>query len=137
MDNYLCIREGQGLLYATENPTTVKIETISSALSQLRAKIKQTDFYTRSQKIDEYKSKPYWATMVELTARAFEKYIITKLEEKEHINDFLANIKTYGEFTRPEVYPYPTDEEIKEIAPYYDQLLTRVFSEQLLLKQSA
>lgn len=128
LDNYLCIQEGQGLLYATENPTTVKAETLSSAISQLRAKIKQSDFYSRSQKIDEYKSKPYWATMVELTARAFEKYIITKLEEKGHINDYLANIKTLNEFSRPDVYPYPTNEEIKSIAPYYDQLLGRIFN---------
>jgi hypothetical protein len=135
LDNYLCIREGEGLLYATENPATVKAETLASALSQLRTKIKQTGFYSRSQKIDEYKSKPYWATMVELTARAFEKYVITRLEEKGYVNDYLANIKTCGEFTRPEVYPYPTDEEIKEIAPYYDHLLGLIF--QAELKQTA
>lgn len=137
LDNYLCIREGQSLLFATDHPMTVKIEAISSALLQLRKKIKQTDFYFRSQKIDEYKSKPYWGTMIELTARAFEKYVITKLEEKGHINDFLANIKTYSEFGRPELYPYPTDEEIKEIAPYYENLLLSVFSEQSLLKHTA
>ncbi|GAB6119633.1 LPD5 domain-containing protein [Dysgonomonas termitidis] len=125
LDNYLCIKEGQSLLYATENPTTVA--SLSGVLSQLRTKIKQTDFYSRSKKIDQYKSKPYWATMVELTARAFEKYVITKLAEKGHINDYLANVKTVSEFLRPDVYPYPTDEEIREIAPYYDQLFGQIF----------
>lgn len=137
LDNYLCIMEGQGLLYATENPTTIKMEAVSSSLKQLKTKIYQSDFYTRSKKIDEYKSKPYWATMVELTARAFEKYVITKLAEKGYINDYLANIKILDEYSRPEIYPYPTDEEIKGIAPYYDHLLKLVFSERLLLKQSA
>lgn len=127
LDNYLCIREGQGLLFATENPRTIPDGAISGALSQLRAGIRQSGFYSRSQKIDEYKSKPYWATMVELTARAFEKYIITKLEGKGYVNDYLANIKACAEYSRPELYPYPTDEEIREIAPYYDQLLAGVF----------
>ncbi|MDR2005334.1 MAG: LPD5 domain-containing protein [Prevotella sp.] len=138
LDNYLCIKEGQSLIYATENPKIVMRQSISSALSQLRYKIKETGFYTRSKKIDEYKSKPYWATMVELTARAFEKYVITKLTEKGHINDYLANIRAELEYSRPDVYPYPTDEEIKVLAPYYDQLLGRVFqSTEEDIKQTA
>jgi len=137
LDNYLCIKEGEGLIFSTENPKIVTERSISSALSQLRYKIKETGFYTRSKKIDEYKSKPYWATMVELTARAFEKYVIVKLAERGHINDYLANIKTEAEFLRPDVYPYPTDEEIKGLIPYYDQLLGRVFQSEEDIKQTA
>lgn len=131
LDNYLCIREEQSLLFATESPSTVKDDAIS-AITELLAAIKSSGFYTRSQEIDKFKSKPYWATMVELTARAFEKYVITRLAQKGHVNDYLANIKTFAEYPRPDIYPYPTDSEILRIAPSYDKLLKAIFQQNQL-----
>lgn len=127
LDNYLCIRSGQSLLMATDNPDSVNNNAIYGAITKLTTTIKLSGFYKRSEKIDQLKSKPYWATMVELTARAFEKYIITKLTERGQVNDYLANIKSNEEYVRSDVYPYPTDEEIKLIAPHYDALFQQIF----------
>ncbi len=126
-DNYLCILFGQNLLFASENPELIENYDIAVSLSELTKTIKGLDFYRRSENADKYRSKPYWSTMSELAARAFEVYIVEKLAEKGYYNDYLANIKTMEDYSRDDTYPYPTAGEIKVLIPFYDSLFNHVF----------
>ena len=63
-----------------------------------------------------------------MAARAFEKYIIVKLDKLGWHNDYLVNIKSCLEYEVPAKYPYPTDKENEYLTPYFDQLLKVYFS---------
>lgn len=122
LDNYFSRQDGQNEM-TSENP---------KANSALRPEMKEayqgvlkaiTDtFYSRSVNLDKLRSKPYWSTRTEITARAFESYLIYKAKQEGHSNDYLANI------VNPEAYlggkerfPYPTDTEMPAIAAAFDR----------------
>ena len=74
-------------------------------------------------------NKSYWANAQELFARAFEAYVSHKLSG---INPYLVNFiachsfnDTIANGTRGELssYPYPTAEEMKQLAPLFSCLL--------------
>lgn len=136
-DNYICTLQGNPLSYASESPCDVEDEEISQRIKDLIRVIGRSEFKTRSEKIDEYKSKKYWSTNVELTARAFETYIVKKLKVQGCVNDYLANVMTPDEYPSPDVYPYPTDAEVDTFMPYYDRLMQSVFEKAGLIKSIA
>lgn len=122
LDNYFSRQDGQNEM-TSENP---------KANSALRPEMKEayqgvlkaiTDtFYSRSVNLDKLRSKPYWSTRTEMTARAFESYLIYKAKQEGHSNDYLANI------VNPEAYlggkerfPYPTNTEMPAIAAAFDR----------------
>ncbi|MCI7536565.1 LPD5 domain-containing protein [Candidatus Avelusimicrobium faecicola] len=122
LDNYFSRQDGQNEM-TSENP---------KANSALRPEMKEayqgvlkaiTDtFYSRSVNLDKLRSKPYWSTRTEMTARAFESYLVYKAKQEGHSNDYLANI------VNPEAYlggkerfPYPTDTEMPAIAAAFDR----------------
>ena len=122
LDNYFSRQDGQNEM-TSENP---------KANSALRPEMKEayqgvlkaiTDtFYNRSVNLDKLRSKPYWSTRTEMTARAFESYLIYKAKQEGHSNDYLANL------VNPEAYlggkerfPYPTDTEMPAIAAAFDR----------------
>lgn len=122
LDNYFSRQDGQNEM-TSENP---------KANSALRPEMKEayqgvlkaiTDtFYSRSVNLDKLRSKPYWSTRTEMTARAFESYLIYKAKQEGHSNDYLANL------VNPEAYlggkerfPYPTDTEMPAIAAAFDR----------------
>lgn len=130
-DNYLCVIFGQSLLFASENPKVIGNSDIAASINELTKAIKKLDFYKRSENADKFRSKPYWSTMSELTARAFEVYIVEKLAEQGYYNDYLANIKTRDEYARDETYPYPVLSEIKILMPLFDKLFASIFNVRL------
>lgn len=122
LDNYFSRQDGQNEM-TSENP---------KANSALRPEMKEAyqgvltaimdTFYGRSKNLDDLRSKPYWSTRTEMTARAFESYLIYKAKQEGHSNDYLANI------VNPEAYlggkerfPYPTDTEMPAIAAAFDR----------------
>jgi len=66
----------------------------------------------RAQKLDELRSKPYWATNVEMAARSYERYILDRAEAKGIRNDYLVNLKKIEEHGNPATYAYPTEAEL-------------------------
>jgi len=66
----------------------------------------------RAQKLDELRSKPYWATNVEMAARSYERYILDRAEAKGTRNDYLVNLKKAEEHGNPDTYAYPTEAEL-------------------------
>jgi len=130
LDNYIMALQGSPLSMATESPVDVQDSELSQAFKDLVRAIAKTDYKTRSEKIDEYKSKKYWGTDIELTARAFETYVIRKLKEQGYFNDYLANVMTYDEYVAKDTYPYPTDLEMYVLTPFYDRLMQSIFKNQ-------
>lgn len=66
----------------------------------------QTLYYNTSLRLDKRKVGKYWSSNVELTARAFEAYIATKLKERNMRSDYLV----YGLD-----YIYPKNDELFRI----------------------
>jgi hypothetical protein len=124
LDNYLSIMEGSPLCYASDTVRNMQNEEIANAFRTLNSAIGKSNYKIRSGKIDELKSKPYWATKIEMNARAFEMHVISKLSLSGYENDYLANTTGYAEYSRPELYPYPTAEETEVFAPLFDRLLS-------------
>lgn len=92
------------------------------------------------------RSKDYWTLKHEMAARAFESYIIAKLQANNGANDYLANIvsKAYwdaaeaiqrGDFLRDaaqppvESYPYPLESEQPGIHAAFDQFFATLKTE--------
>lgn len=78
--------------------------------------------WERSQQRDKFKSKKYYQQPREMTARAFESYVIDRLATQDTVNDYLANIAKEEDYPRPEVYPYPTQSEKNDLFGGFDQL---------------
>jgi len=128
IDNYACIRIGSKLCFASDICNTQNENDLFLAFRNLRSKINSLPFKTRSEECDKFRSKPYWGTMLEMCARAFEKYIIGKLDGLGWHNDYLANIRSMADFGYDEKYPYPTDEENKALTPFFDRLVKAYFN---------
>jgi len=91
--------------------------------------INSTAIKARSAQLDGKRSKDYWTTDVEMSARAFESYLIAKLQDQNASNDYLANIvdpETWDAMAAlgmqlDESYPYPTAGEIPAIRAGFDE----------------
>lgn len=79
----------------------------------------QTDFYGTAAAMDAGRKNKYWSATIELAARAFERYVCTKIEEKGNFNDYLVNgVKSLG--------MYPFGDENKSICKKFDELMVEV-----------
>lgn len=107
--------------------TAVRKEMVQ-AFGEVVKAIRQTALKARSSKLDAKRSKEYWTTTREMTARAFESYLISKLQDQNASNDYLANIvdeKTWSAaealgFELESSYPYPTAGEVPVIRAAFD-----------------
>lgn len=114
--------------YTQVDPDNVRPESLEAFRSLIKG-IKSSDFSKRSSKLDKTRSKDYWGTNLELAARAFESYLITKAQENGESNNYLANVigeeahAISNEIGGVEVpYAYPTKEEQKTLNPLFDKL---------------
>lgn len=138
LDNYFTRLRGQkrtkdGGAYLTE--TAYKMgEGVRPEIVDAFAKITRTVYMTglkqRSGKLDALRSKNYWTTGREMTARAFESYIIESLRDQSASNDYLANIvsQEYWDAKAPVdgSYPYPEAAEIPAISAAYREFFDTI-----------
>lgn len=148
LDNYFSRARGKGGDMMTEaldvslasrgsafqmNSDKVRKEIVLAYGEVVRA-IKQTAIKARSAKLDSKRSKEYWTTQPEMSARAFESYLISKLQDQNASNDYLANIlapetwkaaEALG-FELDDSYPYPTAGEIPVIRAAFDKLFDTI-----------
>lgn len=106
---------------------------VVDAFIALRHAIDKTDLKKRSGNIDKVRSKPYWATGIEMHARAFESYVIAQLQDQSMANDYLANIVGGGAWqTQAEMsglgdsYPYLKASELETVRPAFDALFETI-----------
>ncbi len=130
VDNWLMYREGLSG-YATEAGDAAKTEAGRAGAAVLQA-IKKTEFYRRSFRLSVFKG-DYWLEGRELAARAFEGVCAFLLKRAGICSDFLVNCVSMDEFAKKDTahrsnyYPYPTEAEAAQLAPYYFALLRIAF----------
>lgn len=113
-------------------PADFKVrEEVYQAFKNIVSTIKKdTNIVQRAQALDNRKTKDYWTTMDEVTARSFERYVIDKLAKDGYESDYLATILSKDEWDAVEAlfgnegesYPYPTNAESEVIHKAYQNL---------------
>ncbi|WP_409934852.1 LPD5 domain-containing protein [Rheinheimera sp. MMS21-TC3] len=133
-DNYFSRMAGKPTRYLTEGSGVrggdLRPE-VRMAFDELMTAIKKTDVIDRAANLDKRRSKSYWSTNVEASARSFEAFIIDELAKKDFNNDYLANILEAEAWDALEsmngnlpnqTYPYPTKAEQETINPAFRKL---------------
>lgn len=114
-------------------------QKLREAFAAVKAATQAPTLRRRAALLDKRKSKPYWNTPIELSARAFESYVIAKLRDQGAANDYLANIvdpEVWGvsESMRAEAlgqdesetYPYPLPAELPAVRAAFDDFFKTV-----------
>lgn len=113
--------------------TVVRREMIE-AFGKVNRAINETALKARSAKLDAKRAKEYWTTAPEMSARAFESYLISKLQDQNASNDYLANIVSEQTWAAAEKmgfeldgsYPYPTAGEVPAIRAAFDHFFNTI-----------
>lgn len=90
----------------------------------------ETNMVKRAAILDGRKTKNYWTADHELSARAFERYVIDKLKSDGYESDYLSSILSKDVWDAMELmlgnenqtYPYPTDTEAKVLNERYSAI---------------
>jgi hypothetical protein len=108
-------------------PRKIRPELLQ-AFKDVQAAIAGTELKKRSKELDAKRTKDYWSTDVEMSARVFEQYVIHMLNAQGFSNDFLANI-----VSDPEVFlggekefPYLLQSEEKPVFQAFNNLFKEV-----------
>ena len=147
LDNYFSRMRAKSADYATEAldvslaaresnfiaNTAIRKEMVEAFGAVVRS-IKNTALKARSAKLDGKRTKEYWTTGREMSARAFESYLISKLQDQNASNDYLANIvdeetwkvaSAMG-FELDDSYPYPTAGEMPVIREGFEKFFQTI-----------
>ncbi len=100
--------------------------------------INSTAIKQRSGSLDARRTKAYWGTGIEMSARSFERYVIAKLHDSGFANDYLANVVSEEYWNAAEAlgvgeggsYPYPTESELPAIRGGFDNFFQAIESKE-------
>ena len=119
--------ENGGLQYDYQYSTPGMNEDAGRAFAELVHAIQRSKYAARSVAM----GKDYWGSNIEMTARAFQAYIVKKAGDAGLRNEYLSAYQSkevfseidreFFESTGIDRYPYPTDEELKKFAPLFDR----------------
>lgn len=131
-DVLLASRDSGYMPYAGVRPEMVK------AFGEVVKAINLTGMKKRASVLDGKRSKEYWTTGEEMSARSFESYLIAKLQDQNASNDYLANIVSEGAWNAAAAlglenensYPYPVAKEVPGIRAAFDQFFQTVQTKQ-------
>ena len=122
LDNYLGRSASPGT-FVSENPRRMALslrEELRQAYVILVQEVERI-LGPRSQAKDQTRAKDYWSTREEMTARAFESYLIWKGKKLGYSNSYLANVKPAKAYLgNPNAYPYPLDSEMPAVEAAFD-----------------
>lgn len=121
LDNYFGRTRG-GMFMITDSPLRFEaVRPEMRAAYEQVVKVVRDTIGPRSAEMDKTRTKDYWSTPVEMTARAYEAFIIYKGKQQGYSNDYLANIVDIAGWLGPkEMYPYPLQSEMPAIAAAFD-----------------
>ncbi|WP_343546776.1 PLxRFG domain-containing protein [Sphingobium yanoikuyae] len=128
LDNYFSRMGGNAAGFLTDTGAAdenVRPEMVWAFRNVMEA-IRKSAILMRSKELDKRRTRAYWATDVEMSARTFESYVIARLADAEHANDYLANVVSPDAFLIPEAYPYPTAEEMPAIRAAFDEFFQAI-----------
>ncbi|MDJ3787827.1 LPD5 domain-containing protein [Salmonella enterica] len=109
-DRFMTARDTRGSLYQPE-AYPVREEVYDAFMGVVKA-VNNSGMRRRSLLLDDVRSKPYWSTYVEMSARAFERYVQDKAKAAGVENDYLVNIRKADDHGTPDTYAYPTNAEL-------------------------
>jgi len=143
LDNYFSRARGDKAGYVTSSPKkrehiegkwqynqNIRLEVVEAFDNVVNAIVK-TDLIKRSKQLDKKLTKDHWSTRIELTARAFESYVINKLAERGAESDYLANVISEDVYnvisdiageSDIDTYPYIKSNEMEGVVKAYDHL---------------
>ncbi|UNK25284.1 LPD38 domain-containing protein [Yersinia intermedia] len=87
-------------------------QEVHDAFKSAVDKVTNSGMMERAALLDGGRSKAYWTTKLEMSARAFERYLLDKAQSKGISNDYLVNLRKADEHANPETYAYPTEAEL-------------------------
>ncbi|HEN3642582.1 TPA: hypothetical protein U5E29_002854 [Yersinia enterocolitica] len=87
-------------------------QEVHDAFKSAVDKVTHSGMMERAALLDSGRSKAYWTTKLEMSARAFERYLLDKAQSKGITNDYLVNLRKADEHANPETYAYPTEAEL-------------------------
>ena len=126
LDNYFGKTSGQDSMQ-TVNPSSALRPEMKAAFEEV-VRVTKTVLGERSRAVDSLRSKNYWSTNSEMTARAFESYLVYKAKQLGFRNDYLANIVHPDAFLifGQDKYPYPFDNEMPVLAAAFDNFFNTI-----------
>ncbi|WP_263082161.1 LPD5 domain-containing protein [Endozoicomonas sp. Mp262] len=102
-------------------------DEVESAFQAVVEAIRATGLPKRSKALDGLRTKDYWSTMVEMTARTFETFVIDRLAVSGFENDYLANVSSVDAFSAAGVdYPYLLAAEEKAVHDAFEKLFKTI-----------
>ncbi|MBS0056974.1 LPD38 domain-containing protein [Yersinia sp. Marseille-Q3913] len=87
-------------------------QEVHDAFKSAVDKVTHSGMMARAALLDGSRSKAYWTTKLEMSARAFERYLLDKAQSQGITNDYLVNLRKADEHANPETYAYPTEAEL-------------------------
>jgi GGDEF domain-containing protein len=116
-------------------------QEVAQAFGDVMRAIRGSSYFVDAHKLDKRRSKDYWSTDIELSARAFEAYLVDKAAKNGESSDYLANIiseeshdilngmaKDVGLNAEP--YPYPRKVDMEKINPLFEKLFSTLKTEE-------
>lgn len=142
LDNYFSRARGNNAGYVSNQPyfrgEGVRPEVTDQFKAVMKA-IHATNLKIRSSELDKRRTKEYWSTPIEMSARSFESYVIGKLQDQSGANDYLANVLSKEAWDALEAlqgheskqtYPYITASEMPAIRGAFDGLFDVIKTEE-------
>lgn len=138
MDNYFSRMRKDKLGFTTNRPYALQDKSVRpevlAAFKDVMKAINMSDLPSRAAELDKTRSKAYWATNIEMSARSFESFVISKLKDQGISNDYLANVVSKEYWDAAESlgledggsYPYPTEIEVEGINKAYQALFDTI-----------
>lgn len=153
LDHYFSRENAQGLGYMTESLAHQRFssmgmparaeskirEQMVRAFTEVVSTIESSNLPKRSNILDLRRSKAYWGTRREMSARAFEAYVIESLHRGGMSNDYLANIvsqatwdtNSQAKVNMASTYPYPTLVEMPAITNAFDHFFETIQTQEV------
>lgn len=134
LDNYFSRKGGKTDEFFSDGSRQMNDQVrqeMKSAFDDLMKSISDSGLLARSAGLDSQRSKSYWASRYEMSARAFENYVAERIAANGGSNDYLVNFKDLdqwvlqGNFDAGS-YPYPTVGETPAINERFDQLFETI-----------
>lgn len=123
--DYLTDKAYRRVAKSTDDIDPTRMEMIK-AFKKVNEAMTSTGIFKRSEILDKRRTKPYWSTRIEMSARAFEAYVKAKIENSGSSNDYLANIVAEEIYDEPKAYPYPKHDEFKQVIETFDKFFKTV-----------
>ena len=102
---------------------------VEEAFADLVNALNDSPMKERANTIDKGATDGYWSRIIERAARAFESYVINKLDKQGARSDFLANVTPEDAFPRNmDRYPYLLESEMAPVAEAFDNLFATIDS---------